>query len=306
MQWRSGFTEAAVAMALVGGAVTASTYLTGTALYGPQAVRYVATAILLVVVARRAPRARIVAPMRAEWWWLIAAATAGLSVYNLAVVAALEHAEPTAVATVVSGVPLVLAIGAPIVARRSFPIPLVGAAAVVVVGAGLVQGGGRSDLAGIALSLVALAGEAGFTLLSLPVLARVGAFSVATHTSWIAAAQLALLALITDGRNALSTPSRPVVAAIAYLVVASAVAFTLWFLAVGRVGGDVAGLAAGIIPVAAIVTGVPLGVATVDGGAVAGAALVVIGLVAGLRAAASTPSPVHVTASGGYRPDAVT
>jgi drug/metabolite transporter (DMT)-like permease len=287
MQWRSGFGEAALAMALVGGAVTASTYLTATTPYGPQAVRYVATAIVLVVVARRAPRARLVAPNGPEWWWLIAAATAGLSVYNLAVVEALEHAEPTAVATLVSGVPLVLAIGAPIVARRPLPGPLIAAAAIVVAGAALVQGGGRSDLAGVGLSLIALAGEAGFTLLSLPVLARLGAFSVAAHTSWIAAVQLALLAVVAEGRDALSTPSGPVVGAIAYLVVASALAFTLWFLAVGRIGGDVAGLAAGIIPVAAIATGVPLGVATIDGGAIAGAALVAVGLVAGLRAASS-------------------
>jgi drug/metabolite transporter (DMT)-like permease len=189
------------------------------------------------------------------------------------------------VATVVSGVPLALVIGAPLAARRAVPLPLVGAAVVVVAGAALVQGGGRSDVAGIAFSLLALAGESGFTLLSLPVLPRLGAYSVATHTSWIAAVQLTVLAVARDGVHAVPAPDTAVVLAIAYLVAASAIAFTLWFLAVAEIGGALAGLAAGIIPAAAIASGLALGVATVDARAVLGTALVAVGLVAGLRAA---------------------
>jgi drug/metabolite transporter (DMT)-like permease len=281
---------ACVAMALVGGAVTASSYLTDAPRSGAQAVRYLAAAGVLAALHSRRPTWQVVRPAGREWWWLIAAATAGLSAYNLAVVHALDHAEPTAVATVISGVPLALAIGAPLVAGRSVPLPLVGAAVAVVAGAALVQGGGRSDGVGIALSLVALAGESGFTLLSLPVLPRLGAFSVATHTSWIAAAQLSVLALVRDGRHALPAPDPAVVAAITYLVAASAIAFALWFLAVAEVGGDLAGLAAGIIPITAIATGLPLGVASVDAAAVGGAVLVATGLVVGLRHARPAPS----------------
>jgi drug/metabolite transporter (DMT)-like permease len=278
-------------MALVGGAVTASTFLTDYPRASAQAVRYLAAATVLALLHRCRPRWRVVRPAGREWWWLVAAATAGLSAYNLAVVGALDHAEPTVVATVVSGVPLALVIGAPLAARRSIPLPLVGAAAVVVAGAALVQGGGRSDVTGIAFSLLALAGESGFTLLSLPVLSRLGAVSVATHTSWIAAVQLTVLALARDGRHAVPAPDAAVVVAIAYLVGASAVAFTLWFLAVAEIGGDRAGLAAGIIPAAAVVSGLVFGVATVDARAVVGTALVAVGLVAGLRGA-RPPVPV--------------
>jgi len=289
--------QAGAAMAMVGGAVTASTFLTDVALFGAQSVRYLAAALVLVVLSRRRPQWRLVRPIGAEWWWLIGGATAGLSIYNLAVVAALDHAEPTVVATVVSGVPLVLAIGAPIVVGRAVPLPLLVASCAVAAGAAMVQGGGRSDLAGIGLSLLALGGESAFTLLSLPVLGRLGAFSVATHTSWLAALQLGILAVVSDGADALPPLEVSVIAAIAYLVAASAFAFALWFLAVAEIGGDFAGLAAGIIPAAAIVTGLPFGVATLDAGAILGTAIVAGGLGAGLWSAGAARSARSLTSS---------
>jgi drug/metabolite transporter (DMT)-like permease len=272
-------------MSTVGGAVTASTYLGDYPRYTTQSIRYAAAAMLLVAISRSRLGRSLTRPVGSEWLWLIAGATAGLSLYNLAVVGALDHAEPTVVATVVSGVPLVLAIAVPLLTRRRVPLALLGAAGLVVVGAIIVQGGGHADLIGLLLSFVALAGEAGFTLLSVPVLDRLGAFSIATHTTWIAALQLGVLAVVTDGSHALPRPDIAVVAATAYLVGASALAFTLWFLAVAEIGAEVAGLAAGIIPIAAVVTGVPLGVASLDARAIAGTALVSIGVVAGMRAA---------------------
>ena len=65
----------------------------------------------------------------------------------------------------------------------------------------------------------------------------------------------------------------------------------LWFLAVGSVGGELAGLAAGIIPVAAALSAAPFGRTSLDGGLVAGTLLVAAGLVGGLRAG-SSPEPV--------------
>jgi drug/metabolite transporter (DMT)-like permease len=276
--------QAGAAMAMIGGAVTASAFMTGYPRVGAQAVRYVAAGLVLAGVEVRRRRERIVRPTGRQWWWLIGAATAGLSVYNLAVVRALDSAEPTVVATVVSAVPLVLAVGAPLVARRRVPLALVGAAATLVAGAALVHGGGRSDPAGIGFAVLALAGESGFTLLSIPVLGDLGAFAVATRTTWIAAVELAVLAVVTDGRDSLPVPAIPVVVALAYLVTATASAFVLWFRAVDRIGGDVAGLTGGLIPVAAVATGLPLGVVTVDPRTVAGLALVTGGLVAGVWA----------------------
>lgn len=276
--------QALAAMAMVGGAVTASEFLTETPLFSAQAVRYALAAVVLLA-ARRAPMFELRRPVGRQWVWLVASATAGLSGYNLAVVRAVQHAEPAVVATVVACVPLVLAIGSPLVARHRPPIQLMLAATVVVIGATIIQGGGRSSPTGIAFAILALGGEAAFTLLAMPVLTAVGAFSVATHTSWIAAVELAVLAAVFDRADALYLPSGRAMLAIGYLVLASAAAFVLWFLAVQSAGGEVAGLAAGVIPVAAAATGLLVGVTTVDVRVGLGIAIVVIGVAGGMQAA---------------------
>lgn len=270
---------------MVGGAVTSSEFLTDAPLFSAQAIRYALASVVLLLCTRLLPMFEIRRPRGRQWRWLIASATAGLSGYNLAVVRAVEHAEPAVVGTVVACVPLVLAIGAPLVARRRPPMRLALAAAVVVFGAIVIQGGGRSSASGIAFSLLALAGEAGFTLLAMPVLSSVGAFSVATHTSWIAAVEFVVLAAVVDGGDALYTPSTSALLAVGYLVAASAAAFVLWFLAVQSLGGEVAGLAAGVIPVAAAATGLVVGTTTVDIRVGVGIAIVVLGVAGGMQAA---------------------
>ncbi len=284
MQRRVGMLQALTAMAMVGGAVTASGFLTDYPLFTAQAVRYTSAALVLGACARFAGWGDVRSPIGREWWWLTASATAGLSVYNLAVLKAIEHAEPALVGSFVAGVPLVLALAAPISARRRVPVGVVGAAAVVVLGALIIQGVGRGDATAVGFSLVALAGEAGFTLLAAPVLGRLGAFSVATHTSWIAAVQLLVLAVVVDRGDGIVGPSLEVVVAVAYLVAASAGAFVLWFLAVGSIGGEVAGLAAGIIPVAAAVSGLAFGLTTVDARVAVGTLVVAAGVGCGLEA----------------------
>ena len=300
-QW--GMAQAIAAMAMVGGAVTASGYLTDAPLFAAQAVRYILASVVLVACGLGAPaRFALRRPRGRQWWWLAAAATSGLTVYNLAVVRAVELAEPAVIGTVIACMPLVLAIGAPLASGRRIPPGLVGAAVVVVVGAALVQGGGRSSASGVGLSVVALAGEAGFTLLALPVLGGLGAFSVATHTAWIAALQLAVLAALDGGAADVPSPLAASLA-VAYLVAATAAAFVLWFLAVESVGGESAGLAAGVIPIAAALTGLAAGTTTVDVRVWIGVAVVVAGIAAGLRlggAGRRSSRPPHVdVATGG-------
>lgn len=279
--------QALAAMAMVGGAVTASTYLTDYPHYTAQAVRYVVATGLLVAFGRRARSSRIRRPVGVEWWWLIASATAGLTAYNLAVLRAVGHAEPAVVGTIVACVPLVLALAALLAKRGRAPIAVFAAAVVVVVGAVTVVGGGRANVSGVAWSLVALAGEAGFTLLAVPVLARLGPFSVATHTTWIAASQLLVLAVAADRGRALMVPDIGVVLAVVCLVVLTAAAFVLWFMAIEVIGGALAGLAAGIIPVAAAVSGLVVGVTTVNARVALGTVLVACGIAGGLSGARS-------------------
>jgi drug/metabolite transporter (DMT)-like permease len=281
-----GIRKALIAMSLVGGAVTASTYLAD-GRFAAQGIRYVGTAVVLVAASRirgRRDRAwRLRRPGGREWLWLIAAATCGLTLYNLALVEALQHAETPLVASIVSGVPLVLALAAPLVVRQPIAAPVVIGAATIVTGSFLVYGTGRSDAVGVALAATALACECAFTLLGAPVLQRLGAVSIATHTAWIAAVQLCVLAAASGGAAMTAGWDLPAVGAIVYLIGASAAAFVLWFDAVGVIGSALSGLAAGAIPITALATGIPLGVASTSPMTLLGVGAVVAGIVIGLR-----------------------
>jgi drug/metabolite transporter (DMT)-like permease len=222
-------------------------------------------------------------PVGTDWYWLVAGATAGLTLYNLALVEAVRHAEAPLVASVVSGVPLVLAIAAPLAARRPIGVRLVAGAGAVVVGSAVTLGAGRSNAAGVVLAVLALGCECAFTLLGVPVLERLGPISIATHTAWIAAVQLSALAVVRRDLDALIAWDRAAVLAIGYLIAASALAFVLWFDAIGDVGSERAGLAAGVIPIAALATGVPLGIASLNTAAILGTVIVVAGVAIGLR-----------------------
>jgi drug/metabolite transporter (DMT)-like permease len=277
-------TMGAVGMAAVGGSVAVSGVLADAPLFTVQAIRYAAASLLLLAMARAA-RVPIRAPRGAEWLWLSGVAAVGLVLFNVALVRGSEHAEPAALGVAVACVPVVLALVGPLLEGGRPARAAVLAAVVVTAGAVLVQSGGRTDLAGLGWAAMVLACEVGFTLLAVPVLRRHGPWGVSVHTCWIATAQLVVLAAVTEGPAAVTTLRVPHVAAIAYLaVVLTAIAFILWYSAVGRLGTALAGLLTGVAPVAAAAVGVLLG-APVPGVAVwAGTALVVAGLLLGVRA----------------------
>jgi drug/metabolite transporter (DMT)-like permease len=272
-----------LAMASVGGSVAVSGVLADAPLFTAQALRYTAACLLLLVLARVTGN-RIRLPRGTEWLWLLGVAALGLVLFNVALVRGSEHAEPAALGVAVACVPVVLALVGPLL-EGGRPAPgAVLAAAVVTAGAVLVQSGGRTDLAGLGWAATVLACEVGFTLLAVPVLRRLGPWGVSVHTCWIAAAQLVVLGVGTEGTAAVMTLRVPHLLAVAYLaVVLTAIAFVLWYSAVGRLGTALAGLLTGVAPVAAAAVGVLLG-APVPGPAVwAGTALVVAGLLVGVR-----------------------
>ena len=136
-------------------------------------------------------------------------ALTGLVLFNVGVVRGTAHAEPAVIGVAVAAVPLVLALGGPLVSGARPAVGVIAGAAVVSVGAALVSGGGRTDLAGLGWAAVVLAGEVAFTLLAVPVLGRLGPWAVALHTVWLAAVMLAVLGVVVEGpgRSALSTPA---------------------------------------------------------------------------------------------------
>jgi drug/metabolite transporter (DMT)-like permease len=196
-----------------------------------------------------------------------------------------EHAEPAVLGVAVASVPIALAVVGPLMTgRRPEPRVLL-AAAVVTVGAGLVQGLGRSDAIGLGWALVVLCCEAAFTLLAVPVLTRHGAWGVSVHTTWLAAVVLGVFGLATEGPTALGDLDGDELAAVGYLAVGmTAVAFVLWYSAVGRLGTARAGLLTGVAPVAAAGVGVAMGAPAPQPLVWLGIAVVSVGLSLGLTA----------------------
>ena len=286
-----GVFGAIVAMLAVGTGITVSAQLVDYPVFGAQAVRYLAATVILVgallVVRRPLPR-----PRGKDWLWLVGVAATGLVLFNVAVIRSVEHAEPAAVAILISAVPLILLIGESVRLRRRPSPQLLAGVVLVVVGAALVQGGGRTSVEGLAWAFVALVCEAAFTLLAVPVLGRLGAVGVSIHTCWMGALMFGALALGVDGLGAIPTLHTGAILALAYLaVVQTAIAFSLWYSAVNILGAAVAGLFVGLMPVGAALSGLVPGLTTVTPAVIGGSILVGVGIAVGLSARLAPEPP---------------
>ncbi|WP_407835694.1 DMT family transporter [Streptomyces sp. DSM 116496] len=288
-------TPGIVGMALVGSSVTVSRSLVDAPLFGVQAVRYTMAALILFGLARLA-RVPIRAPRGREWLWLAGVAATGLVLFNVAVVRGVAHAEPAVIAVAVACVPVLFGVVGPLMEGRRPSRRVLLAAPVVVAGAVLVEGTGRTDAAGVGWAALALGCEAGFTLLAVPVLRRHGAWGVSLHAVWMGAVILAVLTVCVEGPAELVSMSPRQWAAAGYLaVMVTAVAFLLWYRTVAAVGSGRAGLLTGVAPLAAAGAGAVTG-GGIPGPAVwLGLAVVVAGLAAGLRPErAPGPAPAGV------------
>ncbi|MEW2135814.1 DMT family transporter [Streptomyces sp. NPDC005409] len=287
-------------MALVGSSVTVSRSLVDAPLFAVQAVRYAAAALLLLALARAA-RVPVLRPRGREWLWLAGIAATGLVLFNVAVVRGVAHAEPAVIAVAVASVPILLGLIGPFLEGRRPSRQVMLAAPVVVAGAVLVEGTGRTDAAGVGWAVLALGCEAAFTLLAVPVLRRHGAWGVSVHAVWLGALMLAVLTVVFERPAELGSLDGTQWAAAGYLaVMVTAVAFLLWYRTVAKVGSGRAGLLTGIAPLAAAAAGVLTG-GGVPGPAVwLGLAVVIAGLALGLRpgraSAVAAPQPTPAPA----------
>jgi drug/metabolite transporter (DMT)-like permease len=277
-----GSVGAASAMFVVGTLAAVSSVINHYPLYGGQAVRYAMAAAILFAVARAKGLGLVRLTLR-ETLLLLSLAATGLVLFNVCVIQATRHASPTLVGTTVGAVPVVLALVAPLLARARPSGRVLAAAAVVVAGATITTGLGSGNLTGLLYAVGALACEACFSLLAIPLLPRLGPIRVSAYTQAAAIPLLLIVAVIADGGGILRTPSAAEAAALLYLgTVVSAGAFFLWYDALPRLGADRAGLFAGMVPVGAVVTTFLLGLGAPTVTELGGAALVIAGLTVGL------------------------
>lgn len=271
----------ATGMVFVGGSVAVSGELAGAPVLTVQCLRYAIACLLLLGYARRT-RTRLPRPRGSDWLWLGGVVLTGMFVFNLALVLGAGHAEPAVLGVAVACVPILLAVAGPVLEGHGPAPRLVAAAVVVTAGAALVQGLGRADGTGLAWAAVTFACEAGFTLLAVPVLGRLGPLGVSVHATWLAAALFGVCGLLREGPGAVLRLRAGDLLAGAYLAVAvTALAFVLWYTCVARLGAARAGLLTGIAPVAAAVTGVALGGPVPSVLVWAGVLTVAVGLAAG-------------------------
>jgi drug/metabolite transporter (DMT)-like permease len=277
-----GSVGAAAAMFAVGTLAAGSSVINDYPLYGGQALRYAVAAAILFAVAR-ARGLGLVRLTTRQTLLLLSLAATGLVLFNVCVIQATRHASPTLVGTTVGTVPVVLALVGPLLARSRPTGRVLVAACVVVVGATVANGLGSGNLTGLLYAVGALACEACFSLLAMPLLPTLGPVRVSAYTQAIAVPVLLVVGAATDGAGLLRMPTPAEAAALLYLAtIVSAGAFLLWYDALPRLGADRAGLFAGLVPVGAIVTTVLLGLGTPTATELGGTAVVIAGLVVGI------------------------
>lgn len=202
--------------------------------------------------------------------------------FNLAVIAAERTAEPAVPGVFVGCAPVAVAVLVPLLDGRGPQRTVLYGALLVAVGAFTVQGWGRTDGAGIAFSVCALAGEVGFAVLAVPVLRPLGPRLLSATVCAVAALESAATGLLVDGGAWLRRPDGVETAALLWqAVVVTVVGFVCWYMGMQRIGAERATLFSGLIPVAAACTAPLVGTGSYGLPQAAGSALVGLGVALG-------------------------
>ena len=296
---RTGYFFAAASPLVVGAGVTAAAYLVTFPVFLGQGIRYAIGAVILYFLARTEREAN----QRLNWHergYLALVTAMGLVAFSVCSVEALRSASAPAVAIVIGAVPVALALAGPYMQhRRPTAAPLIGAV-IVVAGTAVVEGTGRATAVGIVWAVGALVGDAGFSLFSVPLLRKIGPYTLSFRTTSIAAAALLVLHLIMPGPKvpAYFTASEGLALAFQGLFVTVG-AFVTWYIALGSISVEKVGLFPGLIPLGALVSAAALGARIGNPLAdVVGTALLLAGIYYGSvrRRARSTTDSAAVTA----------
>jgi len=274
MTSRLAVAAGASAAIIVGASVPVTGMLQDYPLLTGQAMRYGLSGLVLLAWTY-ARGQRPVPPRLSDVPALLALVVFGMLGFTAALLYSQRYAEPGFVAAMLGGTPVVLALASK---RRSAAV--VAGAAVVALGVVVLSGGGAWHGPGLLLAALALCGEAGFTLFAVGVVRRLGGVSVATWCCLLAAAAGGVVGTFAGGWQVPTLKQG--VALLALAVVLTAIAFGLWYFAVGRLGADRAGVLIGLMPISGLVVSVSLGAQEFTALSLAGATIVAVGCVVGL------------------------
>lgn len=249
---KSGYVSVIASSLIVGAGVTAASYLVNFPIYLSQCIRYGIGAIFLGFLARneRWSNQRLAWRERIQ---LLGVATMGMVAFSLCSIEALRSAPAPSVAIVIGAVPILLAIVGPYTQHRRPTIrPFVGALAVVL-GTAVVEGTGHATLSGIAWAFGALLCDAGFSLFSVPLVRKVGPYTLSFRTALLASATLAILDAMHHGPKLPGSISTAEILAILFQGTFVTVgAFVWWYRGLASIRIERVGLFPGLIPLGAL------------------------------------------------------
>jgi drug/metabolite transporter (DMT)-like permease len=293
---------AALACVLVGGSFTANSVLGDYPYAGGQFLRYGLALLLLLPLLGRGGTAPLRRLTARQWMRLALLAAVGMVGFNLAVLAAERTAEPAVPGVFVGCAPVLVAVLVPLSEGRRPRRTVLYGASLVAAGAFTVQGWGRTDGAGIAFSVCALAGEVGFAVLAVPVLRPLGPRLLSATLCGVAAIESAAVGLCVDGGAWLRRPDGTEAAALVWqAAVVTVIGFVCWYMGMQRIGAERATLFSGLIPVAAACTAPLVGTGSYGAAQAAGSALVGAGVALGSGLAARRGSAAAVEDDAGHQ-----
>jgi drug/metabolite transporter (DMT)-like permease len=295
---RSGAVLALGTICLVGGSVAAASRLHSFPLIGGQAVRYTLATVFLLVWAR-IRKHTFVRPAPVQLVWIFLLAAMGMAGYGIVLVYSTSMTSPGNVGVALGAAPLIIVLVRSLLARMRPARNLMAGSLCVACGSAMAQlstsGAVQSSVRGLVWSCLALTGVCAITLLGAPAAQQLGSLTVTTYACGLASGMLFLVALIqraVTGTPVLRRPTAVEFSALAFLALGvTTIVFLMWYGAVERLGAGRAGLFNGLVPLASLlalsVTG--SGSAAID--QIAGAALVLLGVVLGLVAKKRDTAP---------------
>ena len=286
----TGLLLATGSVVLIGGSVAAASLLHDYPLAGGQAVRYAVAAVALLswTLLRRE---RVTRPTGRDWLGLALLAAIGMAGYGLTLVYATSMTSPANVGVSIGAAPLAIVLVRAAVTRTKASRTVVVGAMIVAAGSVIAQAVGDGhvvlDAGGLFWSFLALIGVASITLLGAPVIARLGSMTVTTYACAISSAMLFTIAVLTQaatGTPALRTPTPAEAWALGFLSIGvTTIVFLTWYGALERLGASRVGLFNGLVPAASLLAVAVIGQGAPTATQLAGAALVLVGILVGLR-----------------------
>jgi drug/metabolite transporter (DMT)-like permease len=159
-------------------------------------------------------------------------------------------------------------------------------ALLVAAGTALTTGAGSTGPLGLALALAALGCELAFTLFAVRLIARYGTLATTLYAVVTGGIVLLVAGLIIDGPrhvNVTAAPPQELLSLLYLALLVSIGANLAWYTALPRIGPDRAGLFYAFVPIGALVAGLILGTSSPGAWEIAGLAVMITGLVVGLR-----------------------